>query len=147
VVAPSAPAPRPPKPREPKPPKPASPGLPAAQAARFDRFWAVYPKRVSKGQAQSAWAKLNPDDALTERIIAAVQVAKDKDHRFTGDGRYIPYPSTWLNARGWEDDHTAPVEDKNARWIRMAEEMRRAQEGRTADESDKDNHKPEEGWE
>jgi len=81
--------------------------LTAAQQEQFERFWAAYPKRQSKGQAMSAWKKVNPDGTLTETIIAGVERAKSGDSRFK-TAQYIPYPATWLNAAGWGDEHTNP---------------------------------------
>lgn len=76
--------------------------LQKTQEARFNRFWAVYPRKESIGNAEKAWAKINPDDALTERIIEAVETATTKDNRFR-ERRYTPHPATWLNGREWEN--------------------------------------------
>src|SRR4051812_9035552 len=35
---------------------------------RFNRFWHVYPKKRSKQDAWKVWQRLNPDDALTDRM-------------------------------------------------------------------------------
>ena len=70
----------------------------------FDAFWSAYPKKRSKGQALNAWRKLSPDEQLTARIIAAVEQAKTQDDWRKEQGKYIPHPATWLNARGWEDE-------------------------------------------
>ena len=70
--------------------------------ASFERFWNVWPKKVSKGQAEKTWGKLNPDAELTEKIIAGVERAKKTDRRFR-ETEYTPHASTWLNNRGWED--------------------------------------------
>ncbi len=73
---------------------------------RFDRFWAVYPKKVGKGDARKAFAKIKPSEELTQKMIRAVEVAK-KSVEWTRDGgQFIPYPSTWLNQARWEDELT-----------------------------------------
>jgi len=79
-----------------------------AQQGRFDRFWAAYPKKVGKGQALRVWKRLNPDEATTDDIIAGVSRAKEKDRRFD-DPQFIPHPATWLNSRGWEDNHDVEI--------------------------------------
>lgn len=80
----------------------------APPVAGFERFWAVYPRRVSRGRAEKAWAKLRPDDALVDRIVQAVQKAARRD-RWKAEGlRYVPHPATWLNDRGWEDEDLQP---------------------------------------
>ena len=72
----------------------------------FEDFWSKYPNRKGKGNAEKWWHRHRPSPALQtqirdglERAIASAEWAKD-------DGRYIPHPTTWLNARGWEDDYT-----------------------------------------
>ena len=70
----------------------------------FEQFWAVYPKKRSKGQARKAWAKLNPDEQLLTRILDAVERAKTSGDWAKDGGKFIPYPATWLNAEGWLDE-------------------------------------------
>ncbi|NPV80709.1 MAG: hypothetical protein HPY52_10615 [Firmicutes bacterium] len=71
----------------------------------FEQFWTAYPKKRSKGQAEKAWAKLQPDEQLVETMLAAIERAKTSEEWRKEGGRYIPYPATWLNAKGWEDDY------------------------------------------
>ena len=78
--------------------------LSLVQKARFDRFWTVWPHKVSKGQAEITWGKLDPDDDLTGKIIEGVRRAIKYDRRFQPGG-FMPHASTWLNAKGWEDEH------------------------------------------
>lgn len=82
---------------------PAERALPGQDAA-FDEFWRAYPRRKSRGQAERAWAKLRPSEQLVRRIISAVERAKTSADWRKDGGRFIPYPATWLNAKGWEDD-------------------------------------------
>ena len=70
----------------------------------FEQFWAVYPKKRSKGQARKAWDKLNPDEQLLTRILDAVERAKTSGDWAKDGGKFIPYPATWLNAEGWLDE-------------------------------------------
>lgn len=72
--------------------------------APFGAFWAVYPRKKSKGQAEKAWLKIKPDEQLTERILHAVERAKTSADWMREGGRFIPHPATWLNAKGWEDE-------------------------------------------
>jgi hypothetical protein len=74
-----------------------------AHDERFERFWEIYPRKVAKGDALKAWAKANPDDALTEKILAAVSAAKGRPQWLNEDGKFIPYPATWLNRGQWDD--------------------------------------------
>lgn len=72
----------------------------------FVRFWAAYPKKRSKGQAEKAWAKLQPDEQLFRAIMDGLERAKTSADWQKDGGQYIPYPATWLNAKGWEDEYT-----------------------------------------
>jgi phage replication O-like protein O len=78
--------------------------LSAVQLERFNRFWSVYPKKRSKGQAEKAWKKIKPSEQLAAQIVEAVERAKTSYDWTKAGGKYIPYPATWLNAKGWEDE-------------------------------------------
>lgn len=79
----------------------------------FDTFWAAYPKKKAKSDAQKAFAKLTDDDKV--KIMPALERQK-KSYDWTKDGgQYVPYPATWLNGHRWEDEVTeAPARGKAA---------------------------------
>lgn len=79
--------------------------LTGKEMERFERFWAVWPNKKSRGQAETTWKKIAPDDGVTDEIIAGVERAMQHDYRFRGNGQYTPHPSTWLNAKGWKDEY------------------------------------------
>lgn len=72
-------------------------------AEGFIAFWSAYPKRKSKDTAAKAFAKamgrITDDDPLAV-ILAGIERAMPG----WDDPQFIPYPATWLNAAGWEDD-------------------------------------------
>ena len=70
----------------------------------FEEFWKAFPKKASKGAALKAWNKLRPGNDLSEKIMAAIERAKKSEQWNRENGRFIPYPATWLNAQGWEDE-------------------------------------------
>ncbi len=70
----------------------------------FEQFWAVYPKRVKRKDAEKAWKKLNPSLALVGEIVEAAQRQSVWPSWVRDGGRYIPNPSTWLNAGSWGDE-------------------------------------------
>ena len=70
----------------------------------FEEFWKAFPKKASKGSALKAWNKLRPGKELREKIMAAIERAKKSEQWNRENGRFIPYPATWLHAQGWEDE-------------------------------------------
>ncbi len=77
-------------------------GKSSAQPDGFARFWQAYPKKVNKAQALKAFKgqKINGE---------IVDILKDIENRrasldWTKDGgQYVPYPSTYLTNRKWEE--------------------------------------------
>lgn len=69
---------------------------------RFERFYAAYPKKKSRGTAEKAFAKLNPDAATVDLMLAAIARALASGE--WTDPQFIPYPASWLNAKGWMDE-------------------------------------------
>lgn len=71
----------------------------------FDAFWAAYPRKVCKKDADAVWRKLAPDAALALQIVSAVHAQRLTDR----DPHYIPYPATWLHGERWTDEVVALV--------------------------------------
>jgi len=84
---------------------------------KFELFYAAYPNKKSKGTAETTWhsvfkgtkkeAKVKhkrPDDpqALFDKIMKAV---RDQIPVIQAS-EYQKHPSTWLNAKSWEDEPT-----------------------------------------
>ncbi len=84
---------------------------------KFELFYAAYPNKKSKGVAEAAWHSVftgtgkrgkvkhkRPDDpqALFDQIMKAVQ----DQTPVIQSSEYQKYPSTWLNAKSWEDEPT-----------------------------------------
>jgi hypothetical protein len=101
----------------------------------FEEWYAVYPRHKARPDAESAWAKLSPDEraaalsAIREQLTWPVFAATPPDK--------IPYPATWLNARRWTDEPDKPspllngmhgTEEENLRrggyHIRAADQLR-----------------------
>lgn len=78
--------------------------LSADDQKRFERFYAAYPRKRSRIDAEKAFAKLNPDDALLDELLAGIERAKTTEQ--WRDPTKIPYPASWLNAGAWEDEIT-----------------------------------------
>ena len=70
--------------------------------AEWNAFWAAYPKKKSKPDAETAWKKIK----LTEvpAIMAAIE-ARRNTHDWTKQKRqFCPYPASFLKKRQWEDE-------------------------------------------
>jgi hypothetical protein len=64
----------------------------------FVEFYAVYPRKVGKKAAQKAYVKAR-HDAAAQTILVGLQRALPG----WKEPRFIPYPATWLNRGGWDD--------------------------------------------
>lgn len=73
---------------------------------RFEAFWKFYPpvngKRPCRQRAVRAWDKLRPDDETIARMGRAL--IRDLKSEMWQAGVGIPYASSWLNGRRWEDE-------------------------------------------
>jgi hypothetical protein len=70
----------------------------------FEEFWAIYPRKVGKIDAQKAYEKailLTTIDKI--RVAAQSLAARSK----TMEPQYIPHPATWLNQGRWDDQPVA----------------------------------------
>jgi len=96
----------------------------------FEWFWSVYPRPTEKAEAYRAWREVNPDEALTERILAAVEAQTLRPDWIKEGGKFIPYPQKWLRRGRWEDrepempfvsDATATNFRSGAEWLKQHE--------------------------
>jgi DNA-binding transcriptional regulator YhcF (GntR family) len=69
----------------------------------FLAFWQAYPRRIGKGEARTAFlkasAKTHPN-MIVQAALTYAQFVQDMGV----EPKFIPHPSTWLNAERWEDD-------------------------------------------
>lgn len=88
---------------EPKKTSCPKPKRPSSDPSRFGQFWDAYPNKKAKAPAEKAWLKVNPDQALFDTIIAALEKQKNSATWQRDGGQFIPHPATWLNGHRWED--------------------------------------------
>ncbi len=69
----------------------------------FEIFWRAYPRKRNKGRAEKVWAALKPDDVLVGVMLGKLDQARHSPDWNKENGAFIPYPATWLEAKGWED--------------------------------------------
>ena len=73
----------------------------------FDSFWTVYPRKVGKLDASLAFSRLDPADDLLAAMLSAIRIQERKGclRRHPSKGlKFVPFPSSWLNQRRWEDE-------------------------------------------
>ena len=68
---------------------------------QFDIFWGAYPRKVGKANAEKAWLKHTPPIKLVLDTLKWQLVSKEW---FQDSGKYIPHPTTWINAKRWLDE-------------------------------------------
>lgn len=92
--------------------KPAAASL-AWVAPFFERFWKAYPKKVAKIAASKAFTKVmreqrNPDSFI-DALIKSVERYKRSEQWSKDNGKFIPYPATFLNGGRWMDEIDMPA--------------------------------------
>ena len=70
----------------------------------FDLFWEAYPKKKNKGSAEKWFKSHKPTKELVDTMLEKIEQQKNTRDWQKNDGQFIPYPSTWLNAKAWEDE-------------------------------------------
>lgn len=77
---------------------------PKGDESRFDDFWKAYPKKKAKADAEKAWnSKAVEGDKHIHAILSAIERQKQSTDWQKDNGKFIPFPATWLRGRRWED--------------------------------------------
>lgn len=86
-----------------------SPASPPSKSvpSRFEEFWGVYPRKVGKDKARTAYASAIRRTDENAVIVGAIRLASDPN---LPEKQFIPHPTTWLNRGGWEDE-ALPTKD------------------------------------
>lgn len=83
-------------------PRPRAKRAPIEQPQAWERFWRLYPRKKDKGTAERAWNKALRGGTPVQTILDGLEFyVLDCRGR---EAKYIKYPATWLNARGWQDE-------------------------------------------
>lgn len=75
---------------------------------RFEAFWKFYPRGENKKAARRAWNKLKPSDELIAEMGRALKRQMQSRDWLAGVG--VPYASTWINGRRWEDEQRGSIQ-------------------------------------
>lgn len=68
-----------------------------------DRFWPLYPHKVSKRDAEKAWLKVIRTKADLDVCLANTTQWAQHWAATIEDEKFIPYPATYLRKGQWED--------------------------------------------
>lgn len=84
----------------------------------FAEFWAAYPKKVDKKGCERKFKKIKDLASIFPQIIHALEIQKRSKQWNEENGKYIPYPSTWINQERWNSVNE--VEERQARIDQIA---------------------------
>jgi len=70
----------------------------------FNAFYAAYPKKRDPDRAWKAWQKRNGDRPDIAVLLEAIKKQSESLDWKKSGGQFIPYPASWLNAGGWNNE-------------------------------------------
>lgn len=109
-AAPTRPDPTPPTPPSPNT-SPTSPTPTSAHAdgeSDFTTFWALYPRKVNRTAATTAWRRTTRTHHAADILAGLRQQLPNLEAR---DAQYVPHPDAWLRKERWLDDPGEPERD------------------------------------
>lgn len=83
----------------------------------FCKFWALYPKKVAKGQARKAFVSVSKLVDL-ETMLNALHAQKLNRAYLLKNNQFVPewkHPATWLRGECWDDELIAVTHEKLSR--------------------------------
>lgn len=75
----------------------------------FDDWYRVYPKKKNRGDAEKAWKAIDVTPQVFAKMMAALSWQVHQHDWVKQDGQFVPYPASYLRARGWEDERRVAV--------------------------------------
>lgn len=72
---------------------------------QFEQFYKSYPKKVKKDLVKKWFEKNKPSSELFSSMMNSLEQFRGCEDWLKDKGQYIPYPSTWLNQKRWEDEN------------------------------------------
>lgn len=79
---------------------------------QFKEFYKNYPKKVKKQDVKKWFKKNKPSSELFSSMMSSLEQFRGSKDWLKEKGQFIPYPSTWLNQRRWEDEGMTRKQDK-----------------------------------
>jgi DNA-binding transcriptional regulator YhcF (GntR family) len=78
----------------------------------FEDFYEIYPRKQARGKAEPAYKKAIKKGATHEEIIRGLKAYNEEIRKNGTERKYISLPSSWLNARMWEDRYDEVTKEK-----------------------------------
>jgi len=71
----------------------------SSTAKKFEIFWSSYPRRVSKGNARTAFSIAIKKTTLEKMLSSITKYVANKPEKID-----FKHPATWLNQECWDDE-------------------------------------------
>lgn len=99
----------------------------------IDVFWESYPKKVGRGNVEEWFNKNKPSEEQFQVMLNKLEEFKKTNQWEKSDGRFIPHPINWLNAKSWEDESSIDGivetrEEEIARLEKKVQQMKKSGE-------------------
>lgn len=83
----------------------------------FAEWYAIFPRKEGKKDAEKAWAARKPNEETRQRIMADTAQRATSDQWTKDGGKYCPLPATYIRGERWEDvPLAAQVDGPDPRW-------------------------------
>jgi len=77
--------------------------LAATDPAEFASWWQVYPRHVSRSEAEKAYVAARKDASAEDLLAGAVRYRDNRDRK-EADAKFTAHASTWLHQKRWTDE-------------------------------------------
>lgn len=109
----------------------------------FEKFWNLYPRKIGKKKAESAYKKVATSKNKEKEILKGLGEYIKKWRAENTDSKFIPHPTTWINQGRWEDEVeiSKEVYKKNSRehenhWKAIKEQEKKDYQERYIEDDD-----------
>lgn len=72
---------------------------------RFEEFYNLYPKKIARQRAETAFKNAVKDLETLKLILNDLEKRKGHEQWYKDEGKYIPHPATYLNGAMWLDEY------------------------------------------
>lgn len=80
--------------------------------SEFESLWKIYPRKIGKPKALKAYQKARKNGVTFEDVQMGINNYLEEIKAKKTETEYIKHGSTWFNGECWNDEYTAPPEQK-----------------------------------